>query len=180
MEYHKTDLILSTLHTATSSSLSSTSFFTSGPLSTHSPLSSASSVSPTSSVSSGSSDSSESGALSFSSESMAVNTSEGGTRPLQRTTPVREETAEEDILDGITVLAIMLDRKEGLDENLNEERDRIALRIEDAKVLLGLHLCRIEDELTRKVLLETFLLHLGPTDAPWMLTPLLARLATGV
>lgn len=77
------------------------------------------------------------------------------------------------------LLAVMLDRKEGLDESLNEERDRLTSRIEDAKVLLGLHLCRVEDDLTREVLLETFLLNLGPTNAPWMLAPLLARLATG-
>ncbi|KAJ5193226.1 hypothetical protein N7449_009368 [Penicillium cf. viridicatum] len=91
--------------------------------------------------------------------------------------PLSQETAEEDILHGIMLLATA---KEDLDESLNEERDRLASRIEDAKVLLGLHLCRIEDDLTREVLLKTFLLHLGPTDAPWMLAPLLARLATGV
>ncbi|KAJ5210124.1 hypothetical protein N7491_009934 [Penicillium cf. griseofulvum] len=90
------------------------------------------------------------------------------------------ETAEMEILAGISQLAVMLDRNDGLDKNRHEERDKLAAGIEDAKVLLGLHLCRIEDDLTRQVLLDTFLLYLGPTDAPWMLAPLLARLASGI
>ncbi|KXG52223.1 uncharacterized protein PGRI_085070 [Penicillium griseofulvum] len=90
------------------------------------------------------------------------------------------ETAEMEILAGITQLAVMLDRKDGLDEAHQEERDRLASGIEDAKVLLGLHLCRIENDVTRQVLLDTFLRHLGPTDAPWMLGPLLARIASGI
>jgi hypothetical protein len=85
-----------------------------------------------------------------------------------------------EVLAGIAQLAVMLDRKDGLGEDHQEERDRLVSGIEDVKVLLGLHLCRIENDLTRQVLLDTFLLHLGPTDAPWMLAPLLARLASGI
>ncbi|KAJ5971263.1 uncharacterized protein N7479_001181 [Penicillium vulpinum] len=160
---------------------SSTSNTTS--LSSFSSSSSSSSASFSSSattlVSSGTYNSSDSVSLSLSYESMAVHTSEGGTIPIQGIAPLRRETAEKQILSGITQLAVMVDRRDALGSSLDGERNRLALGIEDAKVLLGLHLCRIEDNLTREVLLETFLIHLGPTDAPWMLAPLLERLASG-
>ncbi|KGO71444.1 hypothetical protein PITC_051290 [Penicillium italicum] len=177
MRNHTTEGISPSSQTATTSISSSFSSF-----STSSSASSASSVSSTSSVSSNIYNSSESVALSFTSESMVVNTSEGDAPPLPRipSIPAHQEPTEAEILDGIAQIAAILNYKDGLNEGLNEERDRLESSIQDAKVLLGFQLCRIEDELTREVLLETFLLHLGPTDAPWMLAPLLARLATGV
>ncbi|KAJ5153903.1 uncharacterized protein N7500_009342 [Penicillium coprophilum] len=162
-----TSIITSSPSSSSSSSSTSDTFVSSHP-------------SSTTFVSSGIYDSSESNSLSFSRESMTVHTSEGVTSPLHSMDPLRQETAEMEILGGIAQLAAMIDRKDDLDDKHNEERDRLASGIEDTKVLLGLHLCRIEDELTRQVLLETFLLHLGPTDAPWMLAPLLARLARGI
>ncbi|KAJ5817081.1 hypothetical protein N7447_009314 [Penicillium robsamsonii] len=163
--------MLSTSHTTCSSS-SSPSSSSSTFVSSH--------PSSTTLVSPSTYNSSDSISNPFSYESLTLHTSEGVTSPLRSMTPLRRETAERDMLDGIAQLAVMIDRKDGLDENHHEERDRLASGIEDAKVLLGLHLCRIEDDLTRQVLLETFLLHLGPTDAPWMLAPLLTRLARGI
>ncbi|OQE36858.1 hypothetical protein PENCOP_c011G02808 [Penicillium coprophilum] len=173
MQCYSNTMILSASN-ATSSPSSSSSFSSTSDtfVSSH--------PSSTTFVSSGTYDSSNSTSLSFSCESMVVQTSQGVTSPLQNMAPLRHETAEMVILGGIAQLAVMIDRKDGLDDKHNEERDRLASGIEDTKVLLGLHLCRIEDELTRQVLLETFLLHLGPTDAPWMLAPLLARLARGI
>ncbi|KAJ5520777.1 hypothetical protein N7463_001230 [Penicillium fimorum] len=166
MQCYSTAIILSTSHIACSSSSSSSFSSSSTFVSSH--------PSSTTLVSSGTYDSSDSVSNTFSYEFLTVHTSEGFTSPL------RQGIAERDILGGISQLAVMIDHKDDLDENRYEERDRLASGIEDAKVLLGLHLCRIEDDLTRQVLLETFLLHLGSTDAPWMLAPLLARLARGI
>jgi hypothetical protein len=55
----------------------------------------------------------------------------------------------------------------------------MASRIEDAKVAIGLDICRVKDNLIRETLRQTFFIHLGPITAPWVFDALLARIRAG-